>query len=337
MRARIIAVINLKGGIGKTTTVANVAAALAQRRARVLAVDIDAQGNLSTALGITPKRTLYEALINNVPLRELRVAARPNLDLVSADVSLLAAQSEMARRSEWGRVLERVLQPVLYEYDFIFIDCAASLSILNQNAILAATDIVVPTTLEPFAIRGLELLIKQMQRVKGSTAALRAIIPTMFFPRRRQSVELLARLHHEFGTLVLPPVRVNVRLSEASGLGQTIFETDPNSNGAFDYALIADHLSRLWSFIPPESAAAAPQHLEPPLEPAKPAVATTGPVGAVPREEVTVTNNWAAASSAPGQCPICSHPLKRTVFIGNFVVYCSHCSYRLLKRPNDKR
>jgi chromosome partitioning protein len=336
MRARIIAVINLKGGIGKTTTVANVAAAMAQRRARVLAIDIDAQGNLSTALGVTPKRTLYEALINNVSLRELRVEARPNLDLVSADVSLLAAQSEMARRSEWGRVLERVLQPLLYEYDFIFIDCAASLSILNQNAILAATDIVVPTTLEPFAIRGLELLIKQMQRVKGSTAALRAIIPTMFFPRRRQSVELLARLHHEFGTLVLPPVRVNVRLSEASGLGQTIFEMDPNSNGAFDYALIADHLSRLWSFVPPEVPAATVRPEAAP-EPARQPVVSSGPTGAVPREEVTVTNNWAAASTAPGQCPICAHPLKRTVFIGNYVVYCSHCSYRLLKRPNDRR
>jgi ATPases involved in chromosome partitioning len=136
--ARVVAVINLKGGIGKTTTVVNVSAGLALKGARVLLIDIDAQGNLAMALGVQPKRTLYEAIVDHKPLADVRVSARSNLDLVAANESLLLAHQAIAGRADWVRVLEQLVRPLRQEYDFIFFDCGGSLTVLNQNALIAA-------------------------------------------------------------------------------------------------------------------------------------------------------------------------------------------------------
>lgn len=303
---RIVAVINLKGGIGKTTTVVNVSAGLALKGARVLLIDIDAQGNLAMALGVRPRRTLYEAIVDQKPLTDLRISARPNLDLIAADESLLLAQQAIAGRSDWVRVLEQLVRPVREEYDFIFFDCGGSLTVLNQNALIAATEIIIPTTVEPFSVRGLEKLITQIARVKGSTSVVRAIIPTMVDPRMRQSIDLLAHLNRTYGQLVLPPVRTNVRLSEASAVGKTIYEHDPRSRGALDYAQIVEVLSKMWNFQPTR-------------------LVSPHPLPNSTAKRPLVTGDGAVQSNA---CPNCGHALRRANVAGYRITYCTHCRYR---------
>lgn len=331
MMGRIVAVINLKGGIGKTTTVVNISAGLALKGARVLLVDIDAQGNLAMALGAQPRRTLYEALVEGVHAAECRTPARPNLDLIAADATLLTAQPTLSRRPDWLRVLEQVLRPLRAEYDFIFIDCGGSLTVLNVNALHAASDVIVPTTVEPFALRGLEMLVAQLSRIKGSAASLRAIVPTLFDARTRQSVELLAQLRERYGSLVTDPIRVNVRLSESSAQGKTIYEYDPRSRGAADYAHLVERLSTIWNFQPPTRAsdeATAPAA-------AADGSAAPGPPSAPPRQSAPVRPRAPAAEpvvTGAGSllslaCPNCGGPLQRATVAGYRVVYCDHCRY----------
>jgi chromosome partitioning protein len=315
--ARIIAVTNLKGGIGKTTTVVNLSAGLALRGSRVLLVDVDAQGNLSMALGVRPRRTLYQVLVEGVPMADCITNARRNLDLVAADASLLTAQPEIARRPDWSRVLEKALQPLQTSYDVIIIDSGGSLTVLNLNALTAASDIVVPTTVEPFSLQGLEILIQQITKVKGSTGSLRAILPTLYDPRTRQSVELLESLRSRYGGLVLEPIRVNVRLSECSAIGQTIYEYDPRSRGAIDYAQLVERLSERMSLGSTAAHPAAPEAPTPPPAPEAPPPARPAPP--------LVTG---AGSLLGTSCPNCGRQLQRTTVAGYRVTYCDYCRYR---------
>ena len=320
---QIIAVTNLKGGIGKTTTVVNLSAGLALKGARVLLVDVDAQGNLAMALGVKPRRTLYEVLVDGARITDCLTPARPNLDLLAADESLLAAQPTIARRPDWSRVLDQALRPARNSYDFIFIDCGGSLTVLNLNALYAANDVVVPTTIEPFSIKGLEMQVLQIARVKGGSGVLRAIVPTMYDSRTRQSVELIEQLRTRYGSLVTAPIRVNIRLSESSAQGQSIYEYDPRSRGAIDYALLVEHMSNLWGFRPSESAVSAP--VFPPLEastPMQPAALAVTP----PSQTDPIIAG--AGSFLSATCPNCGHALQRATVAGYRVAYCNHCRYR---------
>ncbi|NJN15163.1 MAG: ParA family protein [Oscillochloris sp.] len=341
---RIVAVTNLKGGIGKTTTVVHVGAGLALKGARVLIIDVDAQGNLAMALGVRPRRTLYEALVDGAPIASCAVSARPNLDIVAADESLLTAQPTIARRPDWPRVLEQALRPVRNEYDFIFIDCGGSLTVLNLNALTAASEVLVPTTVEPFSVRGLEMLIQQIARVKGSSRSLRAVIPTMYDPRRRQSLELLEQLQASYGALLASPIRVNVRLSEASSVGKTIYEYDPRSRGAIDYAQLVELLSERWAFSPPAQAPQKP--VAAPAEPASPAppepiVAPVSPAPVSPSAAAAQAADPPVVSGAghllSSSCPNCGGPLSRATVAGYRVAYCNHCRYRRQELASGRR
>jgi len=332
---RIVAVTNLKGGIGKTTTVVNLSAGLALKGARVLLIDVDAQGNLAMALGARPKRTLYEVLVDGARAADCVTPLRTNLDLLAADESLLMAQPTIARRADWPRVLEQAIRPLRASYDFIFIDCGGSLTVLNLNALNAASDVVVPTTVEPFSLKGLDMLVAQINRVKGSTSCLRAIVPTMFDPRLRQSQELLGQLQGRYGALVTAPIRVNVRLSESSALGRTIYEFDPRSRGAVDYARLVEQLSASWDFsapraaqVPAPQAQTLPAHglptpsLTPDGRPVVPDTPAASPAPA-PAPVVTGSGNMLSLS-----CPNCGGPLHRATVAGYRVAYCDHCKYR---------
>lgn len=306
--ARVIAVSNIKGGIGKTTTVVNVGAGLALKGARVLLVDVDAQGNLAMALGIQPRHTLYEVLADGARASECVISARPNLDLLAANEALLSVQPIIAQRPDWSRVLERGLRPLYNDYDFILIDPGGSLTVLNTNALVCASDIIVPTAIEHFSLKSIDLLFSTVTRVKGNSSSIRMIIPTLFDPRVRQSDELLQALQARYGGMVAPPVRVNVRLSEAPTLGQTIYEYDPRSRGAADYARLVEHISATFGYQP--SAHGAPA-VERPASPPDRANAT-------------------AISAAGGMaaCPYCGRPLQHTTLAGYRVTYCDHCKYK---------
>lgn len=315
--ARVVAVANLKGGIGKTTTVVNVGAGLALKGARVLLVDTDAQGNLAMALGVHPRRTLYDLLVDGAPVERCIIEARPGLDLLPADATLLGAQPIIARRPDWSRALAQALQPVVGSYDFVLIDSAGSLTPLNVNALVCAHDVIAPTTVEHFSVKSLELLMAQIGRIKGGAGHVRMIIPTMYDPRVRQSSELLAMLRTRYGERVTPPVRVNVRLSEAPALGKTIYEYDPRSRGAFDYAVLVEHISRAFGF------AVRPQPPAPPPAPApapKPAAASHRP----------------ASTAAPETCPHCGRALQHTSLAGYRISYCAQCRYKKQELVRDR-
>ncbi|MCG8353858.1 MAG: ParA family protein [Chloroflexales bacterium] len=362
---RVIAVTNLKGGIGKTTTVVNVSAGLALKGARVLLVDVDAQGNLSLALGVTPRRTLYEALVDGRHPKDCITSARPNLDLLAANETLLTAQPTISQRADWSRVLEKALHPIKANYDFIFIDCGGSLTVLNINALIAANEVLVPTTVESLSIKGLELLFKQIIRIKNHTGCIRAIVPTMYDSRLRQSGELLEYLQMTYGALVLPPIRINVRLSESTAQGRTIYEHDPRSRGALDYAQLVERLSQIWDFTitnPPQaqnnatkrSTAALYQNDGATSRVATPANDASEPCSAqadsplVPdpatyaaashEQNDTATQQPAEEHERPVvtgagnvlqlTCPHCGHTLQRTMVAGYRVAYCDHCKYK---------
>lgn len=363
---RIAAVTNLKGGIGKTTTVINLGAGFALKGLRVLLVDADAQGNLAISLGVKPRRTLYEVLVDNLQVAECVTPARPNLMLLAADDSLLSAQTAIASRGNWSRVLEKALVSVTADYDVILIDVPGSLTPMSINAIVAARDLVVPTTVEPLSLNGLSLLFKQVTRVKNGSNSIRAIVPTMFDGRMRQSLDLLMELKQRYGQLVTPPIRVNVRLSEAVSIGKTIYEYDPRSRGSLDYAHLVEQLSDLWGL---QSVKAAPHthnydHPALPVAPPAPRVQNHVPVAPaaaiqasaaseVPPEPIP-NHHTAVVTKAPSTaepvrrennhhnhqppvvtgthgvshpCPLCNHPLRRTIIAGYRVAYCDHCKY----------
>lgn len=312
---RVIAISNLKGGIGKTTTVVNVGAGLALKGARVLLVDVDAQGNLSMALGVQPRHTLYEVLMDGAQAANCVTTARPNLDLIAADHALLAVLPVIARRGNWSRVLEQGLRPLFDAYDFILIDCGGSLTLLNTNALVCASDVIVPTALEHFSLKGIELLFAQVARVKGGSGSIRMIVPTLYDPRVRQSSELLAALRARYGVLVAPPVRVNVRLSEAPTLGQTIYEYDPRSRGAVDYALLVERVSEVFGFRRARQGDA--------VAPAPPPEAPSAP----DREPAAPLGENGALGAPPG-CPYCGRPLQHATLAGYRVAFCEHCKYK---------
>ncbi len=333
--SRVIAVTNLKGGIGKTTTVVNVGAGLALKGVRTLLVDVDAQGNLAMALGVAPRRTLYEAIVDDKLIIECITNARPNLDIIGADESLLAAQPTLSRRPDWIRVLDMALQPVKHSYDVILIDCGASLTVMNINALHAASGVIAPTTLEPLSIRGLDMLIKQLMHIKNGASSVRMIIPTMFDATRQQSADLLEQLRADYGAAVTAPIRAAAQLAESAAAGCTIYEHDPRSSGALDYARLVEHLSKLWNIQPTAAVAARSSESAQPTAPTDapepavvPAMAESAAASA-PLEMLAPPSFTPAASNVlPVTCPHCGQPLQRATVAGYRVAYCDHCKYR---------
>jgi chromosome partitioning protein len=155
---------------------------------------------------VTAKHTLYELMIEGMDPARCIIPARHNLDLIVADTTLLSAQTTMSRGGEWQR-WSALLAPISDFYDMILIDSSGSLTPLNANALVAADDIITPTTVEPFSIRGVELLFKQIEQMKGNTDAIRLIVPTMYDPRSSQSLQLLENLQRLYGSRVTQPIR----------------------------------------------------------------------------------------------------------------------------------
>jgi len=245
---RKIAVVNFKGGTGKTTTVISLGAGLAMRGQRVLLVDVDTQGGVALALGLSHAHSITDVLTGQVPVQQALVHARQNLDVLPSDNTLLSAQRHIARYVNWQSILRDLLQPLEAAYDFLLIDCAASLTLLNINALSYASELFVPTQIEYLSLIGLNQVLENVARVRFPNRPRREvadlgislIIPTMYDVRKKQSRRLLAELRSTYGQHVAHPIRTNVRLSEAPAFQKTIFEYDPSSSGAFDYNRLID-------------------------------------------------------------------------------------------------
>ena len=246
---RIFAVANQKGGVGKTTTSINLAAALGALERRVLLVDVDPQGNATRGLGqgaLAPN--LYQVLTGDAAAAEaVRPSGFPNLDLLPADRELVGVEVEFVGLEGWERTLAERLAPVVDGYDFVFLDCPPSLGHLTVLALVAATSVVVPLQCEYFALEGLSELTATVRRVAGALnpgLAIEGVILTMYDDRTNLTRDVETEVRSHFGDAVFQTVVPrNVRLAEAPSHGQPILQYDIKSRGAEAYLALARELA----------------------------------------------------------------------------------------------
>ena len=245
MKPKIIAIVNQKGGVGKTTTTINVGAQIASDKHSVLVVDLDPQGNASSGLGLdrnAQRNTMYEILSGTSDLAaavtETNVA---QLYVVPSNANLVGSEIELVGRAEREFVLSRALATATYEY--ILIDCPPSLGLLTINALTAAQSVMIPVQAEYYALEGLSQLLNTIQAVRGSTnpnLELLGIALTMYDKRNSLSEQVQTEVRNYFGDKLFKTlIPRNVRLAEAPSYGRTIFEHDKWSKGARAYKSLA--------------------------------------------------------------------------------------------------
>ena len=247
MSARVLAVVNQKGGVGKTTTSVNLAAALAQAGSRVLLVDLDPQGNATMGSGIDKRtlgRTVYHVLVGLAELAAARVRAeRGGYDLLPSNRELAGAEIELVELPERESRLKNALSGMLAEYDFVLIDCPPSLSLLTVNALTAAQRVLIPMQCEYYALEGLSDLVGTIKRVRthlNPTLEIAGLLRTMYDPRNMLSQQVSQQLESHFGDKVYRTlVPRNVRLAEAPSYGVPAVMWDAASKGAQAYLALA--------------------------------------------------------------------------------------------------
>jgi chromosome partitioning protein len=242
-----IAVLNQKGGTGKTTTTVNMGAGLAAEGHRVLIIDVDSQGHVGISLGADKKKTLYHLLVEEAPLEECVVSARPNLDILAADETLASSEIVLARMNDNRDTVLRERLRSEQSYDFILLDCGPSLSILNMNALTFADHLLVPVSCDYLSLVGVKQVLKTLKNVNQvlmHPISILGILPTFYDMRNNISDESVRTLKGHFHDKVLSPIRINTRLKEAPQHQQTIFEYAPDSRGANDYRKLVEWLDR---------------------------------------------------------------------------------------------
>jgi chromosome partitioning protein len=254
---KIISLANQKGGVGKTTTSINLAAALAMLGKRVLLVDADPQANTSSGLGLELQQlehTIYECLIDRVdPRTAIMPTKTTNLYVMPSHIDLVGAEIEMLNADNRENILKNILQPLRTEYDYILIDCSPSLGLITINALTASDGIIIPVQCEFFALEGIAKLLNTIKIIKSNLNPLLRIegfLLTMYDARLRLSAQVHDEVRRHFGDLVFDTVIArNVRLSEAPSHGMSVLEYDRNSKGARNYTNLAKELIRRRTII----------------------------------------------------------------------------------------
>jgi chromosome partitioning protein len=242
--ARVIAFANQKGGVAKTTTTLNLGVALMEQGKRVLAVDLDPQGNLTMSQGWNPdeiERSMFDVLVHKLPIPE--IVRNSEIDVAVSSIDLAGAELALASMIGRERALEKALMPVLGDYDFILIDTPPSLGLLTINALVAANGVIVPVQCEYLSLRGLVQLENTLTMIRENlnpNVAIQGILPTMFDKRLLHSREAVEILKENFGDLVLnTKIRKTVRYAEAPVKGMSVLRYDPSGEAAGMYRDLA--------------------------------------------------------------------------------------------------
>lgn len=247
---KIIAIANQKGGVGKTTTSINLAAALGALEKKVLLIDADPQANASSGLGLDVESVevgTYQILEHsNTPEEAIVTSSSPNVDVIPAHIDLVAIEIELVDKENREYMLKKALESVVDKYDYIIIDCAPSLGLLTLNALTAANSVVIPIQCEYFALEGLGKLlntIKSVQKIHNPELDIEGLLLTMYDSRLRLSNQVVEEVQKHFNNMVFETViQRNIKLSEAPSYGESIINYDATSKGAINYLHLAEEI-----------------------------------------------------------------------------------------------
>jgi len=248
--AKVIAIANQKGGVGKTTTSINLSACVAHAGKRVLLIDLDPQGNATTGLGIDKnslEKSSYDVVINDCEIKSITLkTCQDNLSILPASISLAGAEVELVSLMSRESKLKMAIDDVADDYDYIFIDCPPALGLLTLNALTAANTVLVPIQCEFFALEGLSQLIdtiKKVQKYLNKKLVVEGVVMTMFDVRTNLSAEVVDEVRNHFGDKVYKTVIPrNIKLGEAPSYGLPIIKYDPASKGSEAYLALADEV-----------------------------------------------------------------------------------------------
>ncbi len=239
------AVINYKGGTGKTCTLVNLAYSISQRGNKVLIVDTDPQGSISYHLGLKPIASLYDIIVKNKPAMACITVARDNLDVIASNERLYPVELFMHQQKNKEQIIRDRLTSIVSNYDYVFIDCTPTMTLMNQNVLLFAEQVLVPVSMEYMTLLGVKQLIGNIKLLNKSfkkNIKITKVIPTFFNAHNKKTKNVYQSLSRVFSNYIAHPIRTNISISEASGQGKTIYEYNTTCQSIDDFNKLTEEM-----------------------------------------------------------------------------------------------